>query len=470
LLDSPEIGLPHYDDTQLDAMLDLATRRGNMLRHNCRRRRSVSGALALALVAAVVGISMLRFDSPGASRAVRSTTPRVITTPNVIAVPSWKLVSDLNPPSWQEPSASGYAAGTDLTCPTATTCYLDDLTSGPEAYPFTGPFAPQVEVTHDGGASFEQSALPGGVVPSTALDCIDAETCAMFGRASDGSYVFVTTDDGGQTWSSLPGPQHFQYSSGDFNSLSCTTATSCVAVGSVEGSPPSVAAVTSNGGVSWSESEIAGDFSALRVQCVGGGNCISIGYDSTGSDQVGSDQTGSDPGPVGAVFYSSDGGSSWTSASMPTTGSASIGPVTSLSCSDASDCLASTFAGSGSLSSDVLVTTDGGETWTLPAAQGLQSSLLSSTSCATSSYCWASGSAIPPGSGNPIRLDSLQPLLTATDDQGASWTTAELSPSIGVKVVDAVSCPSAPTCFALGYESTEPGRTTGSFVFLSYDS
>jgi hypothetical protein len=37
-------------------------------------------------------------------------------------------------------------------------------------------------------------------------------------------------------------------------------------------------------------------------------------------------------------------------------------------------------------------------------------------------------------------------------------------------VVDAVSCPSAPTCFALGYESTEPGRTTGSFVFLSYDS
>ena len=457
MLDSPEIGLPHYDDTQLDAMLDLARRRGDVLRHNRRRRRSVSGAVALALVAAVVGMSVLRFDSagsPGAGRAVRNTTPRVIT------VPSWKLVSDLNPPSWQTPSASGYASGTDLTCPTATTCYLEDLTSGPEAYPFTGPFAPQVEVTHDGGASFEQSALPGGVVPSTALDCIDAETCAMFGRASDGTYVFVTTDDGGQTWSSLPGPEHSKYPADDFNSLSCTTATSCVAVGSVEGSPPSVAAVTSNGGVSWSESEIAGDFSVLGVQCVGGGNCIASGYDNTGSG----------PGPAGAVFYSSDGGSSWTPASMPTTESGSIGPVTSLSCSDASDCLASTFAGSGSLNSDVLVTTDGGETWTLPASQGLQSSLLSSTSCATSSYCWASGSAIPPGSRSPIQLDSLQPLLTVTDDQGANWTTAQLSPSIGVKVVDAVSCPSATTCFALGYQSTQPGKTTGSFVFLSYDS
>ena len=79
---------------------------------------------------------------------------------------------------------------------------------------------------------------------------------------------------------------------------------------------------------SWSESEIAGDFSALRVQCVAGGNCIASGYDAPSAQhQISSS-------PAGEVFYSSDQGSSWTAATMAT-GQATIGPVNSISCSDA---------------------------------------------------------------------------------------------------------------------------------------
>ncbi|MGO9341213.1 MAG: hypothetical protein ACLP6E_01645 [Acidimicrobiales bacterium] len=449
MLDSPEVNLPDYDDAQLEALLYRAKGRSNLFRHSRRRRRSITGAVALAIVAIIGGMSVLRFENSTAGSPGTSTAPRPI------AAPSWKLVSDLDPSSWQEPSSSGYTSGEGLTCPTATTCYLEDLTSSSGDYPFVGPFASQVEVTHDGGESFQQLPLPGGVVPSTALDCIDAETCAMFGLSSDGTYVFMTTDDGGETWSSRPGPVSSPSSTVDFESVSCTTATSCVAVVSVDsGSSASVAAVTSNGGASWSESEIGEGFSALRVQCVAGGNCIASGYDVT------------DSGPAGAVSYSTDGGSSWTLAAMP----ASIGPVSSVSCSDASDCLASTFPARGPLTSDVLVSTDGGQTWALAPADGLEPSTLSSTSCATSSYCWASGVAIPPGSRYPIALDSLQPRLTMTDDQGASWTTAQLPPYLGVNVVDAISCPSTSTCFALGYQSTQPGQTTGSFVFLSYGS
>jgi hypothetical protein len=456
LLDSAEVNLPDYDDAHLEAMLDQAKRRSNMLRHSRRRRRSITGTVVLASVAAVVGMSVLRFESPGAGSAGRITAATAPRPTRPVAAPSWKLVSDLNPPSWQAPSASGYTSGKDLTCPTATTCYLEDLTSGSGAYPFVGPSAPQVEVTHDGGASFQQSALPSGVVPSTALDCVGADTCAMLGRSSDGTSVFLTTDDGGETWSSLAGPESSPPSA-DFKSVSCTTAKSCVAVGSIDmGSGAGVAAVTSNGGASWSVSDIAGDFSPLSVQCVAGGNCIASGYDTGGSD------------PTGAVFFSSDGGVSWTSAALPTTGPASIGPVSSLSCGDPSDCLASTFPANEPLTSDVLVSTDGGHNWLLAPAKGLESSMLSSTSCATSSYCWASGSAIPSSSRYPIAVGSLQPLLTVTDDQGASWTTAQLPTSLGVNVVDAISCPSTSTCFALGYQSTQPGQTTGSFVFLSY--
>ena len=459
MLDSPDISLPDYEDAELDAMLDMAKRRANLLRHNHRRRQSITGALAIALLVAVVAMSVLRFDGPTAGGSPgRNATPHRV----VFAAPSWKLVSDLNPPSWQEPPSSGYAQGEGLTCPTATTCYLEDLSSGSGVYPFSGPFASQVEVTHDGGESWRQSTLPDGVEPSTAFACVDAETCALFGRDSSGTYVFVTTDDGGGTWTSQPGPEHAvpPVAPGvelvDFTSLSCTTATSCVAVGPVDGaSSPSFAAVTTNGGTSWSQSEIAEDFSALGVECVVDGNCITTGYD-----------TGSESSPAGTAFYSSDGGSSWTASALP----ASIGPVNSVSCADGSDCLASTFPANGSLMSDVLVSIDGGQSWTLSAAQGLEPSLLSSTSCATSSYCWASGAAIPPGSSSPINFDSLKGLLTMTDDQGASWTTAQLPPSVDVNVVDAVSCPTSSTCFALGYQSTKPGQTTGSFVFLSYGS
>jgi photosystem II stability/assembly factor-like uncharacterized protein len=454
LLDSPEINLPGYDDQQLRAMLESAKQRSAMLHGRTQQlvRRSAGAAVTLAVVVAVVALSAQRLDTgnvPFAGHAIVGSLP----APRQ----SWKLVSDLNPPSWQEPPSSGYTSGQGLTCPTATTCYLEDMTSGAGDYPFVGPFAQQVEVTHDGGATFEQLPLPGEVVLSTALDCIDADTCAILGLGSGGSNVFMITDDGGETWTSLPGPDGPLSSGVDFKSVSCTTATSCVAVGSVDSGPPaSVAAVTANGGASWSESEIAGDgFSVLSVQCSAGSNCIASGYDA-----------GSDSAPAGAMSYSSDGGSSWTSAAMPS----SIGPVTSLSCSNAVDCLATTFPSSVSPSSDVLVSTDGGQTWALSAAQGLQPSMLTSTSCATSSYCWASGAAIPPGSRSPIAIDSTAPRLTMTDDQGASWTTAQLSPSLDVNLVDAISCASTAACFALGYQSTQRGKTTGSFVFLSYVS
>ena len=89
-----------------------------------------------------------------------------------------------------------------------------------------------------------------------------------------------------------------------------------------------------------------------------------------------------------------------------------------------SDCLATYVPSERVDQSEVLVTSDGGKTWAPAAAQGLQTSLLSSTACATSSYCWASGAAMPPGSTNPVKLDTLHALLTTTDDQGATWKTA----------------------------------------------
>jgi hypothetical protein len=94
--------------------------------------------------------------------------------------------------------------------------------------------------------------------------------------------------------------------------------------------------------------------------------------------------------------------------------------------------------------------------------------LLTSVSCATTSYCWASGVVVPLGMSRPITVSEAQGFLTTTDDQGQSWQTAQLPPALDIRAVAAVSCPDTTTCLALGFQVTESGQ--GTFVLLSYGS
>ena len=139
----------------------------------------------------------------------------------------------------------------------------------------------------------------------------------------------------------------FQISSPlELSALSCVTATSCVVVGSVDGQSlgASYAVATTDGGSSWTETELSARFVPVRIHCSSGGSCITTGFEQ---------QASSDASP-GAALYSTDGGSTWTSASVPT----GIGPVTSIWCSTASVCLATALGNATeqlSVASDVLV-------------------------------------------------------------------------------------------------------------------
>ena len=305
MLDSPEMHIPAFDDDELDQMLARTKTRSGVLRARRRRHRFIATAGLMALTLALAG-TVVSLQSAGRSRA---SAPRTGT--RQVAAPRWRLVSDVTP-GWQTLTGLGYEPGFFLQCPTATTCYADDLQGSEGTYS-------ELEVTNDGGTTWRPSKLPVALSDATVA-CADADTCAALGVDGSGEAMFLETTDGGQTWTSSAGPSLLTSSIG-VTDLSCTAATSCVAVASdpFGRSGTTVAFVTGDGGATWTESNLPSDFVPSDLQCFSSGTCVSTGfYQSPG---------GSPTTPPGTVLYRTDGGSTWTSASVPS----GLGPLSSLS-------------------------------------------------------------------------------------------------------------------------------------------
>ncbi|MHB8290547.1 MAG: WD40/YVTN/BNR-like repeat-containing protein [Acidimicrobiales bacterium] len=165
-----------------------------------------------------------------------------------------------------------------------------------------------------------------------------------------------------------------------FTSISCPSVEHCITIGSVAGGGPSSGAfstATDNGGTSWSpEVHFQNNLghAVSDISCTSTLNCVAAG----GSTKVGNTY-------VDAMYYSTDGGTSW---SAPVTLADKIG-VYSISCFLPNDCVASgkigsTLTGAGA----VVYSTDGGATWSAPvvlAPAGLNGPL--TTSCTSASAC-----------------------------------------------------------------------------------
>ena len=405
-------------------------------------RRPMVSALTAAVVVVGTGVVVLTGPAPSGSHKTTA-VPR----PSAL---SWRLVSAVNPSTWQQLPSTGFQSGLDLTCPTETTCYVED---SPPSVGRPG----QIEVTHDGGSTWQQASLPGNVtLPTTGLDCVSADVCISVATDSSGTEEFVTTDDGGGTWSSFPAPTDLP-SAFSISSVSCTTLTACVAVGWSGGAagPAGRALVTTDSGARWSESELPAGFVPLHVACFVGGRCIATG-------------SGGPESTAGDALYSADGGSTWVGAAVPS----DVGTLGSVTCSDGSDCVATVAGGGGPTASDLVATTDSGTTWTQVPAVGLPTSVVLGLSCPTSAYCWLSGALISLRAleTEPVAVGNAQVkgLLAMTHDGGQSWQTVVVPPSLHVGPVPAISCPDATTCFALGYQRAASGPAT--FVLLSYES
>jgi photosystem II stability/assembly factor-like uncharacterized protein len=405
-----------------------------------RIRVAFTAAVAILVCAAVV-LPLVRTGSPPG----RGPTPS-----------SWKLAGYIDHPTFQAQPSSGSEPGA-LTCPTTTTCYATGLTSPTPNY--SAGFGPPsvLEVTQDGGSTWQQLLAPSGSIDLGTPTCPDSNTCMVVEQdysLSQNTMSMLTTHDGGQTWTSLPFPGK---GLGELQ-VSCPTASDCVALeaGPGPGGPgiQYVSYRTSDGGADWLASAVPGTFRSYSLQCFPSGLCIATGQ-VPGEYRI----TNVDEATVAGAMYSTDYGASWTLGTVPPGGVI----ITALSCSDAVHCMSieKPDPSSGQGNNMVLETSDGGRTWT-PSPTSVPATLsLEAISCPTASDCWASGVAA-----------GTKGAILSTSDGGQTWTIDPLPTIQGSTLVsvDVVTCPTVGACFALASEPRSSSQSGQQVVLSNADS
>ena len=332
-----------------------------------------------------------------------------------------------------------------LICPSDTTCYM-------LAWDYGSLTVGQVDATNDGGNTWRTVALPTQVGPGASLSCSSANTCAVLGLDPTGHVTFLETTDGGRNGPRVAGPA--PYGANSFvDSLSCASAHMCTAVvsessegGSVVNSANgAVIVTTSDGAAKWSEAALPTSFAPAfsGLQCVAPATCVIVGATTDGS------------AASGDALYSTGGVATWQEASV-SSGSA---PLQSVTCADATDCLAAASVGPGwgtdaGARSSVRVTA--GEAGPMWRGKGLPGGLESNVSCPSIAECWASGVTIPQNAGSVVPISELQGVVAVSTDAGDTWQPAQLP--IGVHVVMSVSCPSTNACYAFAILQSSTGQ------------
>lgn len=200
---------------------------------------------------------------------------------------------------------------------------------------------------------------------------------------------------------------------------------------------------TTDGGQTWTRGTLPADLvlDPSGLTCTAGGECV-----VTGSD---------DPVPgagAAAAVYSTDGGVTWSAATLP----AGTSALHSVACNGSGFCITSSFGGSSAAS--ILASSDYGATWTDVSAPGLPSTRVPGFFCSTTTDCWAYGSVVPPGSGSAVSVASSQGLLAQSVDGGHTWQSAQL-PST-VRAVLSLACPTVTDCYAMAALGTGSGQLT----------
>ncbi len=364
----------------------------------------------------VATVLMLAVVAAGATASVPAA--------DAATAPQWVTGTLTNEPGW------GYSHLNGVSCLSATSCVAVGR-YGLQSE--SGQALPLVATYQDAAWTFtplpEPPGLPAGAATElNAVSCVTLTSCVAVGDSlgpddttdtgfaevlSEGDWVPVTNFGSGPASSSL-------------NGVSCTSATSCVAVGPVAPtSSQSVIATLS--GSTWS-TQTPPVPAGAAVSCPTPSYCLAVG---------GGDSSGS------ALLADVYDGSSWSTTTLPLPGSVDAGsdtPVlTAVSCWAAGECLVGGNAAIAILPyppesftivygafADVL----SGSTATAALVTG--SSGLSGISCTSATFCAA---VTAPGGG---------PGAVVTYIDGA-WATAQGDASSG----DGVSC-TPPGCMAVG--------------------
>lgn len=325
------------------------------------------------------------------------------------SVPSWKLTKVFAPP------IDGTAA---VTCVSASTCFRLDV---------VGLSGTALASTTNGGASWSIAAMPNGFSLFSAnsgvgqetdtLSCPTATTCFALGQdQSTGASEWAVTTTAGPNavWKLSKLPSSFNLSqSGVAPSIACSSASTCLAVAGAPGQT-GIAFRSTNAGASWTLL-VKTAFPLKWLSCATTTTCAAVG--------------------TAHFFETSNGGTSWTTRTMPSNSSA----TDVVSCGSVSACVASATS-----SNIVWSTANAGLAW--HSASLAKTTRVNSLSCGSASSCEAVGAG------------QNQPVLWHTANGGTTWS-AQVVPNVSNGFVSAftpsdqvqvVFCRGASFCLSAG--------------------
>jgi hypothetical protein len=347
----------------------------------------------------------------------------------------WNGTKWLRSPVPARAGATGSALS-GVSCPTTTRCFAVGFSHNAQNTYRT------LIYRWDGTAwatNVSPTPAPGSFVDLRSVSCTSSTSCQAVGSTLSAGFNFqgLVLRWNGTAWAdttvTAPPPD-----TGTLSGVSCVSAASCFAVGGHSGANTHRTWVTRWNGTTWSTvaspNPTQPGMSLLSsVSCAAVNDCMAVG------DRYATDK------PLAQRWN----GTRWATVATPSPAGA---PATlyDVSCATVTSCFA---VGSAFLSgaSTVLLEQWNGTSWTMltnPDSPGYGESL-SGVSCPTAASCFAVGSYnVPPLTETPLveRWD------------GTSWTFKP-SPHVPGGRLSSVSCSSSTSCFAVGNRTTDATRT-----------
>lgn len=298
------------------------------------------------------------------------------------------------------PSTNSEFSG--IACPAALTCYMIGLYN-PSGSPNLR--IPQIFKTLDGGKSWSPLNVPSGTYSLNSITCPTSSSCWAVGN-----YAILYSDNGGQSWVN----QFPSSSSGVvFEAISCINSMECVTVGWTSGASDSEIDFTTNAGNSWvkmpNPTQGSGNVSGAlmgTIACQSLTSCILGGAEQPQAGTINHQI------PPGVIIQTSDGGSNWNV--LTTLGGSSLPAINSLSCPSNQQCVATGVqsASGSSILGSFIITTTGGQTWE-KVSTPILTTVANTVVCNSATYCLASNTSSSSSSAQ----------ILVSKDGGQTWST-----------------------------------------------